>query len=228
MSEEEDTRAEVPPDEASIAAVSDEEEQQDGWHPFEELASQWDDSGVKRVMGPDGLPVVVADVASDIPALSSTSLVCMEDTSKFVRRDTAGNIIEEYAPDEVAQTPDGTWRLKASPKGNDVEPIRRRCEFYARQAFPYQYNPEATQFSRLCSARRTMEGTWVSLSNSGMFACDIRRPRDLASEKLLDDFDQKKIKEGANRVALPMFKPRPVDKRPLPIPSDPFKFADEE
>jgi hypothetical protein len=69
----------------------------------------------------------------------------------------------------------------------------------------FHLNAEHRMFPRLCSARRTTEGTFMTVRDSGMWACTMREPRDIASEKTLADFDVFKVEQGKNRQYLPMF-----------------------
>lgn len=87
----------------------------------------------------------------------------------------------------------------------EVEPIRPECTHYVRQMSQFDYNPENQKIYRLCSARRSTEGAFMSVSDRGVWACSMRSPRDLTSEAALDDFDRKKIVEGKDRVYLPLF-----------------------
>lgn len=87
----------------------------------------------------------------------------------------------------------------------EVEPARPECAHYVRQMSQFDYNPENQKIYRLCSARRTTEGTFMTVSDRAVWACSMREPRDLVSEAEIDDFDARKMKEGASRVYLPMF-----------------------
>lgn len=86
-----------------------------------------------------------------------------------------------------------------------VEPIRPPCKHFVRQRGSFHLNPKHRKYYRLCSARRTTEGTFMTVSDTGMYACDMREPFDVESAKLLDDFDALKIEQGKNRKHLRMF-----------------------
>lgn len=79
-----------------------------------------------------------------------------------------------------------------------VEPVRPPCRHYVRQAID-------RQIYRLCAARRTTEGTFMTVRDLSVLACDMRDPYDPALSQKLDDFDRMKIEEGAHREYLPMF-----------------------
>lgn len=193
---------------------------------FEPFAAQWGDfepgPGV-HVTGKDGGPVAVDETTeSDIPALSTTSLICMGDFSSFVLRDEWGEILVRCDAKNVERAPDGRWRARTAtlwqpgqvPSAQvqallkdswvEVFPIRPPCKHYIRQRLPYTWNPKNREQARLCAARRHLSGAFMNIGNSGVWACDMREPRDLASERELDDFDEQKIKEGSKRVFLPI------------------------
>lgn len=87
----------------------------------------------------------------------------------------------------------------------EVEPIRPPCRHYVRQISQFEYNPENDVVIRLCSARRTTEGAFMSVRDRKIAACDMRAPRDLESEKIIDDFDARKIKQGMEREYFSIF-----------------------
>lgn len=201
------------------------------WNPFEEFHEEVDLSPEPKVMANDGMPTNYApydDERSDIPPFSPESLICIGIFDEFVVRNEWGEIVARVPGDVVDRTPSGRWRVKRSrfiqhnpdprPKGVvrswlerlsgkwvEVEPIRPPCRNYVRQLAPYYMNPKHRKAFRLCSARRTTEGTFMDVSDSGMYSCDMREPRETISEKLMDEFDKKKMREGKSRRYLPMF-----------------------
>jgi hypothetical protein len=75
-----------------------------------------------------------------------------------------------------------------------------------RQVAMFEHNSEAKVHLRLCAARRTTEGTFMTLRDSAMWACSMREPRDLSTEiNLLEKFDADKIEQGANREHFSIF-----------------------
>jgi len=193
--------------------IEDGEEGDTSFSPFDELAEEYQPSPIKKVMGADGMPQQVAPDAgkSDIPPLSCETLVCMADTSLFVKRNQYGEVHSQYAPDQVVRKPNGKWYYRAQQEEGyeelqEVEPIRPACRHYVRQLTQFDLNPEQQKISRLCAARRTTEGTFMSVRDRAVWACTMREPQGLSAGKLLDDFDDKKIAEGKQRTYHSMFK----------------------
>lgn len=218
--------------EETLVPATDSGEGETEFHPFDEIKDAFQLERPVMVIGLDGIPSEAdRTTESDIPALSTKSLVCMGDFSSFVlRRYSTRDIIATVPTEKVERGPSGAWRTRISNltfvsesaaagydetfylrwralEGEDwqeVEPIRPPCQDYVRQEAPFQHNGAHSAFLRLCSARRTTEGAFMSVADSGMFACSMRSPRDLESERRLDDFDQKKIAQGRERVFLPI------------------------
>lgn len=86
-----------------------------------------------------------------------------------------------------------------------VEPIRPACKHYVRQKLAFDLNAQHVQFARLCSARRTTEGTFMTVRDTGVWACDMRDPFDAETAKALDRFDAEKVEQGKKREHLPIF-----------------------
>lgn len=186
-------------EETTVPVVGDPDADEE-FAPFDELQDAFKPGQIQKVRVADGLPTQVAPQSgkSDIPPLSVETLVCMGDFSEFVSRNTER---ERFLPEDVERGEDGIWRVTRSDrKGILVEPIRPPCQHYVRQMTQLPENPENRLILRLCSARRTTEGAFMSVSNMAMWACSMRSPRDLNSEQLLDDFDTKKVEEGRTRV----------------------------
>ena len=87
----------------------------------------------------------------------------------------------------------------------EVFPIRPPCRHYVRQQGSFNLNAAKKAHYRLCSARRTTEGTFMTVRDTGIWACDMRDPFGASSVKALDDFDEKKIKQGESREFLSIF-----------------------
>lgn len=229
MSDEEE-RIEVSPEEAQIAE-SEQVTGDDDFSPFDEIREDFKPSALKRVVGADGLPETVAPTErSDIPVLSPETLVCMADTSSFVRRDLFGRIKATYAPSEVTQLPNGVYcltedvaafeerlrqRREDPSKYHDlsgplmtpvpVEPIRPGCKHYVRQMTGFELNAQHDTVFRLCAGRRTTEGTFMTVRDMKVTACTMREPRDLISEEKLEAFDRLKIEQGKHRESISIF-----------------------
>jgi len=210
------------PEECEIASPEGSPDAGDEFHPFDEVYDAYQPGPAKRTIGADGLAETLDTTSeSDIPALSTESLVCMGDYSRFVSRDSWGRILAEFEPSEVRRMPNGRWSvaaalLKERSQGElggyareselmSVEPVRPQCRHYVRQKGTFHLNAAHKKYYRLCAARRTTEGTFMTVSDSGMYACDMREPYDVASAALIDDFDQLKIAQGAKREHLPIF-----------------------
>lgn len=255
--EEKGEGAEAQLEDTTVAAEPTEDADEE-FSPFDELDEEFQPEP-RYVVGSDGMPQVDAPLnESDIPILSSETLVCMEITDEFVIRGAWGDVVYRFDPKEVdvEQGPDGRYRVKFADAlplfklfkneeakrlalqalaelqdgdSSDVEsyerlsgiighfrqftkvdsdyvevqPIRPRCKHYVRQSAQFQYNARNRVQHRLCAARRTTEGTFMSVRDSGMWACDMREPRDLRTEKkILDKFDRDKIQQGKERVYL--------------------------
>lgn len=204
------------------------------WDAFDEIFDDYKPTG-KRVIAEDGLPTVADTDASedDIPPLSLETLVCMGDRSEFVVRDEQGEIARRFRPDEISRKPDGKWYyyppvtwwtyiwiafsclfvfgwfLRKNWRPVQVEPIRPQCKHYVRQVGQMSENPTSKLHYRLCAARRSIEGAFMSVRDTGFWACTLREPRDLISEeKYIEQFDELKVKQGENRVKFSIFGPR--------------------
>lgn len=86
----------------------------------------------------------------------------------------------------------------------EVYPIRPSCVYYARQLTQFDLNAQAKVMLRVCTARRTTEGAFMSLRDRAMWACELREP-PVEARDMLDEFDAKKMQEGARREYVPMF-----------------------
>jgi hypothetical protein len=224
------------PEDCVITDTGDGED--DGFHPFDEVEDAYQPAPAMRVME-NGLPRTVDQTtASDIPALSEASLICLGDYSRFVIRNRWRDEIASFERAEVDRAPSGIWRAKlelvaAKMNSNEklsaeflegeargklydagvrsdndwveVEPVRPPCRHYVMQKTQFKYNAQAEYFPRLCAARRTTEGTFMTVGETGMWACSMREPRHLESEAELEAFDRKKMEQGRTRQHLPLF-----------------------
>ena len=279
MSErDEESGADAATEEECLVPADPSHNAEEDFSPFEEVNDSFLNEPLKKVMGPDGLPMPVdPGQRSDIPPLSLKTLVCMGDFSKFVIRNVFGDVMAEFLPNEVARSPAGAWRVRkdlmldrmqlelkrmrenlkerasvdpaaaqmqampddtmlfhviheighaagrcfrANREWFEVEPIRPPCRHYVRQMTQFEYNPENDAILRLCSARRTTEGTFMSVRDRKMSACDMRDPPDLESESQIDEFDKKKIEQGATREYFSIFEGygpagRPANTNPM-------------
>jgi hypothetical protein len=197
-------------DEAEMeeTVVEESDDADEDFHPFDEVREDYKPSEIKKVIAEDGLPTNHAPVQNnDIPPLSPDTLVCMGDYSQFVQRDKWGEITRTLTPSEVKRAPNGEYYvLNTQTKiRNKVEPIRPPCKHYVRQMVSFEFNADHDSIKRLCSARRTTEGAFMTVKDTKVSACDMREPRHVDSEKLLDEFDEKKVKQGQDRTFSSIF-----------------------
>jgi hypothetical protein len=92
-----------------------------------------------------------------------------------------------------------------SPLWVEVEPVRRPCRHYARQLTQFELNAQAKVMLRVCSARRTSEGAFMTLRDRAMWGCDMRNPPVPEAWKPLDQLDEEKMAQGRSRELLPIF-----------------------
>lgn len=219
MSDDEVERDSAP---AGDAVVEAEDSGEEDWSPFDEIQEDFKPGPVMKVTAADGLPTNAHPYTeSDIPVLSPETLTCMGDFSKFVVRDKRwGHVLSEWSPEHVERTPNGKYRalcatmsapaVKTDPESIDefgymeVEPVRPPCRHYARQLTQFDLNAHAKVMLRVCAARRTTEGAFMSLRDRAMWACELREPQ-VEARSALDEFDARKMQEGANREYVPMF-----------------------
>lgn len=211
-------------DECVVAPNEDSHEEYAEWNPFEEFHDEVELDVVSKVMQSDGMPSVSApydDERSDIPPLSPDTLICMGVFTEFVIRDSWGNISARVSADKVERTPIGLYvanvsdldgnipggvKMSADASRVEVQPIRPPCKHYVRQLAPYYLNQKHSKAFRLCAARRTTEGAFMDISDMGMYSCDMREPMVADSLKHIDRFDALKMRQGASRRYLSMFK----------------------
>lgn len=135
-------------------------------------------------------------VAAGVPAVLSLGLLLV--AFRFCRPITASEILKREGIEER-----GGYVA--------VEPKRPVCRHYVRQLYP----PAPSEFRagtvkkgwlrRYCSARRTVAGAFMDLTDRDIKACSIREPYDVASDELIRDFDQSLEEKSRAREHLPMF-----------------------
>jgi hypothetical protein len=91
-----------------------------------------------------------------------------------------------------------------------VRPLRERCRHYKRQAFSNdsQPNPRAPLHQllfRVCTARRSNGGAYMSLRDEAIYACDFRDPPDLTAIAEQDAKDKKKLLSRPDLVKYQLF-----------------------
>lgn len=104
----------------------------------------------------------------------------------------------------------GVDLVKCDDGWKPVRPIRELCKHYHRQVFSNDNQPDPSKEGhqlvfRVCGARRSNGGAFMSLRDEGVYQCDFREPRDERSTRVQDDKDMKKVKERPDLLLIPMF-----------------------
>ena len=117
----------------------------------------------------------------------------------------------EHKPEDVVHL----WgvdlvRLEKSGGRKPVRPLRERCKHLHRQVFSNDSQPDPTSAGhqivfRVCGARRSNGGAFMSLGNEGIYACDFRDPPDVSRRYLQDAKDRGKLMGRPDLTLLPMF-----------------------
>ena len=71
----------------------------------------------------------------------------------------------------------------------EVEPLRPQCRHYRRQFQDFPDTPGRHMVIRLCTARMTDEGEFLSLRDQEMLGCEIRSPSIGNQAHLMDEYD---------------------------------------
>jgi len=92
-----------------------------------------------------------------------------------------------------------------------VRPVRERCQFYKRQVFSNDDQPDAGSVGhyiifRNCTERRSVGGAFMSLRDEAVHACDYRSPPHPESvEKHLDKKDRHRLLNATSVTRVPLF-----------------------
>lgn len=81
-----------------------------------------------------------------------------------------------------------------------MEPLRPQCKFLAQQMVDFGADNTRQVLERLCTARRDDESFFVGLRDTQVHACELRSPRDLASEGRIRILNETKIALGKERL----------------------------
>lgn len=195
--------------------------------PIEEIPVVMGPDGLPDIVTPD------PSQAEAVPFTYDTQL-CIEDDRIFVElfgdetppgapsavlaklrtrgpyeRDGALRERKRFQPEQV----EVRWGMRLVPAGNGfvpVRPVRETCKHYRRQVFSNDSQPDPDQpghqiVFRVCTARRSNGGAFMSLSNEGVYACDFRDPPDLASKAAQDAKDRRKLIDRPDKTRLPLF-----------------------
>jgi len=148
---------------------------------------------------------------AEAPWMTPEVFVCMADTTEFVRRDEWGEIHKRWPANEAKRAANGRWyvteTMRAVAAGIEieerieVEPLRPPCRHYARQSEPHPGDKDRANIVRLCTARMTDEGVFLDLGNSQVFACELRNPRHVQSERVMDEFDAGLVELSRRKIA---------------------------
>lgn len=118
-----------------------------------------------------------------------------------------------FVPTEVTSR----WGMsvaRAQPEGKwvPVRPQRERCEFYARQHFGNDDEPDPRVkghniIYRNCRhpARRSVGGASMSLRDEAIYGCDYRVPPAPECGRWMDEHDSHKLQSRPDKVRLPLF-----------------------
>lgn len=181
----------------------------------------------------DGLPSPVGIKVQGSVPLTLGTLVCLEDRSEFVVRGPhSGVALASFTPAEVEQLPNGRHRAAASlalprlaasrsPEALllarslafgllaggwvEVTPVRPRCAHFGRQMTDFPEEQDHQVVDRMCMRRASTEGIPISLMDTAIYACDLRSPRDLKSERRADAADERIIARSQERVTEGVF-----------------------
>lgn len=85
---------------------------------------------------------------------------------------------------------------------------RQQCRFYKRQVFANHKQPDPsaslhTTVHRICIARRSNGGAFMSLSDEAVYACDLREPADPRTSGYQDEVDRIKIEKKRHLTMIP-------------------------
>lgn len=99
-----------------------------------------------------------------------------------------------------------------------VQPRRPRCEYYKRQVFSNDGQPDPNEpghkiVFRNCTIRRSVGGAFMSIRDEAVFACDYRSPPDPDSiVQHLDKSDAERLRGDAHLKRLPIYGNRSIMK----------------
>lgn len=198
----------------------------------DELHESFPVEPIPVVMGADGLPEIVTPNPEDAQAVPFTyeTQLCIEDDRVYVElfheealpdtrapyacrnrydKDGNENERERFEPEQVVRR----WgRDFVEHDGGliPVRPLRLRCKHYKRQVFSNDSQPDRNLpmheiVFRVCTARRSNGGAFMSLNNEGIYVCDFRDPPDPNAAAYQDALDKKKLVERPDKIKLPLF-----------------------
>lgn len=115
-----------------------------------------------------------------------------------------------YDPAQVKEAFGVQYVLDLRGRPVPVRPRRERCKHYCRQVLSNDLQKDPAQpghqiVFRVCTARRSNGGAYMSVSNEAVYACDVRNPFDSESSARQDDKDRQKLRDRPDRVLVPAF-----------------------
>lgn len=99
------------------------------------------------------------------------------------------------------------YAAKRLERWSQVEPVRPACRHLVQRLDPPMPGDglEYGYLNRHCSVRRTVTGAFLNLTNEAVRACSVREPYDVASYRLVDDMNRKKIQQSRTRKMYSLF-----------------------
>lgn len=145
------------------------------------IRDRWGDVIVR--LAPD---LVRQECAYPRPWLVAVAVLSDDDKSALIRKGILPSAEVGVAADNEIEMPDFL----------QAEPLRAQCTYYRRVMTDFEGSAEHQQVERVCAAQRTEAGEFTSLSDTRVYACEHRLPRDFVSEERLRRFDEARIQEG--------------------------------
>jgi hypothetical protein len=122
--------------------------------------------------------------------------------------DDSGNRRErrEFKPEQVVEKY-GYFFAEILGKMVPVAPRRQQCIHLVRQVVDAgdldAQGEEVRPLYTYCKAFKSTAGSYLSLMDRAVFACEHRSPRDMVSDRYIRERIKAKVKQGEDRVALP-------------------------
>lgn len=128
-------------------------------------------------------------------------VACAGGSRRFVVKHKVLVDDREYAVTETGIGPSRSAIMPNAPTWRFVRPVRPACDFYRR----LQQNPSkdstAQMTTRFCTQIRSNGGSYMSLRDEAIYACELRSPRDRTTERLIGEADLKRVKRAEEGTA---------------------------
>lgn len=176
---------------------------------FRDVVARFDPSEVKRMS--DGTYVVPTKLAAervDAKWRDESVLRALAQSPQHIIGNQPSNdeTIVMLAIGMMSTDPNGRSRYRPATlephmlyiddEWTSVEPLRRKCEHYARQVIDFPHEPDVQLMVRMCAVQRNDKGEFFDLGNCKLYACDMRRPHDERSADRIQAFDARVIEQG--------------------------------